>query len=715
MPQQSFDPTTATAVLKAAKFPRSGEPNDAALVSYAEAAVASWIRRSQHDRLHARALADFLYKAAAKTYHCQAILRCLLKVLTAVGNYTDAERALVTYLDLAEKGRVRAQKGSSFVDIDDAHTTVQTAAEGLQMLVRYVRDAGKAKETAEVLRGWIVASSAADGSQTGLAADKEAGTQETSGEDKMKILSTAWMAVGSAYNLEARSALNNSARDADAESARLAFDKALAFDDNNTEALYEYSLLLAEFYHDLDRAEELARKARKIDAGHLGAAHVLALILSAREKYLEARESCRCAMQDTTGEQRRRMSLAEKRLVLQIRMTDIALMEVTEGPQAALEKVSDSLFAVYNDLFTWDEDTVESQIHEASTSAMSFPRLSEKDWEKEKPRRDIVPAAPVPAIAITAHNGQEIGEAADVDDDDDEEFQRDVTPSPFSTSSSTSNSSGRNGAELNSQKQILDNIPRDLISNTSNIPAAILTDMRVNSSRSQSLLSKRSLILPRSIRRRLSDSSIRSRISSKSSRPPVTAASIIEKNKGGANRVLRNSLSVDDTELKTISMQCLREVWLLVAGLFRRREKWNECAAAIAEATKLGGAKEDTFTERGFLMSAQGRTADAMEAFEAALTVSIDHVPAIIGISIVLLNLPDKEQPVARDRAFVLLETTTKLEGWDSSEAWMLLGDIYESIGSEEQVRESWWRCVQLEETRPIRRWKVAWMWDTAQ
>ncbi|KAK9370143.1 hypothetical protein V1509DRAFT_618635 [Lipomyces kononenkoae] len=715
MPPQSFDPATATAVLKAAKFPRSGEPNDAALISYAEAAVASWIRRSQHDRLHAKALADFLYKAAVKTYHCQAILRCLLKVLTALGNYTDAERALETYLDLAEKGRVRAQKGSSFVDIDDAHTTIETAAEGLQMLVRYVRDAGKAKEMAEVLRGWIVVASAADDSQIDLAAQKEAGIHETSVEDKKKILSRAWMAVGSAYNLVARSALNNAARDADAESARLAFDKALASDEGNTEALYEYSLLLAEFYHDLDGAEELARKARQIDASHLGAAHVLALILSAREKYLEAREICRGAVQDTTGEQRRRMSLAEKRLVLQIRMTDVALIEVTEGPQAALEKVSDGLFAVYNDLFTWDEDTVESQIHEASTSALSFPRPSEKNWEKEKSRRDIIPAAPVPAIAVTAD--EQVGERAngDNDDDDDDEFQRDATPSPFSTSSSTSNSSGRNGANLNSQKQILDNIPRDLISHTSNIPSAILADMRVNSPKSQSVLSKRSQILPRSIRRRLSDSSIRSRMSSKSSRQPVTAASIIEQNKGGANRVLRNSLSVDDTELKVISMQCLREVWLLVAGLFRRREKWNECAAAIAEATKLGGAKEDTFAERGFLMYAQGRTADATEAFEAALTVSIDHVPAIIGISIALLNLPDKEQPMARDRAFVLLETTTKLEGWDSSEAWILLGDIYKSIGSEEHVRESWWRCVQLEETRPIRRWKVAWMWDTAQ
>ncbi|KAK9317937.1 hypothetical protein V1522DRAFT_7821 [Lipomyces starkeyi] len=709
MPPQLFDPATATAVLKAAKFPRSGEPNDVDLVCYAETAVASWIRRGQHDRLHARALADFLYKAAAKTYHCQAILRCLLKVLTTLGNYTDAERALVTYLDLAEKGRVRAQKGSAFVDIDNAHTTVETAAEGLQMLVRYVRDAGKAKDNAEILRGWIVIASAAEDSQTSLAGDKETSVPEALGQNKKKILSTAWTAVGSAYILVARSALNNSARDADAESARLAFDNALTFDENNIEALYEYSLLLAEFYHDLDGAEDLARRARQMDASHLGLAHVLALILSAREKHLEAREVCRIAVQDTTGEQRRRMTLTEKRVVLQLRMTEIALIEMTEGAQAALEKVSDGLFAVYNELFTWDEDTVESQIHEASTSAISFPQPS----EKEETRRDIVPAVPVPAIAVTAHDGQERGEAI-VDDDDDDEFHRDAAASPFSTSSSTSNSSGRKPVS-NTEKQILDNIPQDLISNTSNIPAAILADMRITSPKSRNLLSKKSLILPQSIRRRLSDASLRSRMSSKSSRQPITAASIIEKNKGGANRVLRNSLSADDTELKNISMQCLREVWLLVAGLFRRREKWNECAAAIGEATKLGGAKEDTFTERGFLMHAQDRTADAMEAFEAALTVSIDHIPAIIGISTVLLNLPDKEQPMARDRAFVLLETSTKLEGWDSSEAWLLLGNIYESIGSEEHVRESWWRCVQLEETRPIRRWKVAWMWDTAQ
>ncbi|KAJ8103932.1 hypothetical protein POJ06DRAFT_279561 [Lipomyces tetrasporus] len=707
MPPQSFDPATATAVLKAAKFPRSGEPNDPELVSYAERTVASWMRRGQHDRLHARALADFLYKAAAKTYHCQAILRCLLKVLTALGNYTDAERALVTYLDLADKGRVRAQKGSAFVDIDNALTTVETAAEGLQMLVRYVRDAGKAKEMAEILRGWIVVASAAGDSQTNVAADKETSIQEAVGSNKSKVLSTSWTAVGSAYTLVARSALNNSARDADADSARLAFDMALTFDENSTETLYEYSLLLAEFYRDLDGAEDLVRKGREVDAGHLGLAHILALILSAKEKHSEAREVCRSVVQDTTGEQRKRMTLVEKRVVLQLRMTEIGLIEMTEGVQAALENVSDGLFAVYNELFTWDEDTVESQIHEASTSAISFPQPREKNLEKEKTRYDVVPAVSVPAIAVTDDNGQEGGEP--IGDDDEDEFQRDVAPSPFSNPSSTSNSSGRKPLS-NTEKQILDNIPQDLISNTSNIPTAILADMRISSQKSRSLLPKKSLILPRSIRRRLSDASIRSRMSS---RQPITAASIIEKNKGGANRVLRNSLSVDDTQLKNISMQCLREVWLLVAGLFRRREKWNECAAAIAEATKLGGAKEDTFTERGFLMHAEDRIVDAMEAFEAALTVSIDYVPAIVGISTVLLSLPDKEQPMARDRAFVLLETTTKLEGWDFSEAWMLLGDIYESIGSEEQVRESWWRCVQLEETRPVRRWRVAWMWDT--
>lgn len=122
-----------------------------------------------------------------------------------------------------------------------------------------------------------------------------------------------------------------------------------------------------------------------------------------------------------------------------------------------------------------------------------------------------------------------------------------------------------------------------------------------------------------------------------------------------------------------------------------------------------------TYKQRGFLMHAQQQSHEALEAFEAALTVSIDYIPAIVGLSSVLLSLPDFEQPMARDRALVLLETASNLSGWDSPEVWLLLGQGYESIGNVDRVREAYWRAVTLEESRPVRKWRSAWLWETAQ
>lgn len=60
----------------------------------------------------------------------------------------------------------------------------------------------------------------------------------------------------------------------------------------------------------------------------------------------------------------------------------------------------------------------------------------------------------------------------------------------------------------------------------------------------------------------------------------------------------------------------------------------------------------------------------------------------------------------ARDRAYGLLSTLTKLgTGWDYSEAWFALARAYEEGGQLDKEREALWWCVELEDTRPIRRW----------
>ncbi|KAK9464043.1 uncharacterized protein V1516DRAFT_95949 [Lipomyces oligophaga] len=751
MPRQSYDTATAAHILDNAVFPHSGQPNDPGLMTYISQVMISWQQRGKCDRLTARMLTEFLYKAAAKTYQSQMILRSLLSVLTVLGNYVDAERALDRYIELANQEHKMALKGAGASDSDDVLTIISTITAGLVMTVRCVRERKPALTRAQALVEWITIaqSELSNGVQTRK--PEYLGSVPTK-EEIQRSLADAWAAVGSAYMFSAWSAVDCDMRTEYTEKSSSAFSKSLELYGDDGNVYYEYALLQAQMMRDVPRAEELARRALEIDKTHLGASHVLSLCLSARDANQEARSIIKEALELSTraSTSEKPVSLVDKRMILQLHMTDIALIEATSGVQAALENVSDGLFAVYNELFTWDEDTVESQIHEASTSAIPLP----KSTDREKKRSQVVPTVEPPAIELTTvagvfggdhGDGGASGDNSENDDDEDEDDEgimlianshsRTFASDAVGYGQSTPGRLPPARAPDKQQKSVLEKLPQEHLASGSNVSADILAEMRHISPRHKGL-SKGGVL--RSIRRRLSDASLRSRKSSVMTAQSMTAANssssgaswsaansraaaataavnIIEKNKNRGNRVLRNSTSVDDAELKAISMQCLRDVWLLVAGLFRKAERWTESGTAITEATQLGGAKEDTFAERGFLMVAQQKQYEAQEAFEAALTVAIDYYPAIIGLAALLLELADSEQPVARDRAYALLRGCTHLEGWDSSEAWLLLGQIYEQMGSVEMVKRAYWLCIELEESRPVRRWRTAWLWDSAQ
>jgi hypothetical protein len=95
-----------------------------------------------------------------------------------------------------------------------------------------------------------------------------------------------------------------------------------------------------------------------------------------------------------------------------------------------------------------------------------------------------------------------------------------------------------------------------------------------------------------------------------------------------------------------------------------------------------------------------------MTNFERALLSSPDFPPATIGLAKTLLSLPNESDVASsRDRAEVLLDSVTKLAGWDSSEAWFWLGEIYEQCYLPVKAAECWSYCEELEERKPVREW----------
>jgi tetratricopeptide (TPR) repeat protein len=157
-------------------------------------------------------------------------------------------------------------------------------------------------------------------------------------------------------------------------------------------------------------------------------------------------------------------------------------------------------------------------------------------------------------------------------------------------------------------------------------------------------------------------------------------------------------------------------------------------------------------------LSAQNLKHEAKADFERALLHYPDHPKAIVGLSNILLDIysqniplepidsaglpnprpvppapdanretnkqhilshtpsaenqidpPELNRLAARDRAFGLLSTLTKLgSGWDYSEAWYALARAYEESGQVEKAKDVLWWCVELEDSHPVRSWKLA-------
>ena len=98
---------------------------------------------------------------------------------------------------------------------------------------------------------------------------------------------------------------------------------------------------------------------------------------------------------------------------------------------------------------------------------------------------------------------------------------------------------------------------------------------------------------------------------------------------------------------------------------------------------------------------------EAIANFERALLYSPDYPPAIVGLAKTLLTFStDKDPTSSRDRAEVLLDSVTKLNGWDHSEAWFWLGEIYERCSMPMKAAECWSYCDELEERKPVREWR---------
>lgn len=140
------------------------------------------------------------------------------------------------------------------------------------------------------------------------------------------------------------------------------------------------------------------------------------------------------------------------------------------------------------------------------------------------------------------------------------------------------------------------------------------------------------------------------------------------------------------------------------AATFRRWGKSDQCLVAIEEAEVLDPENPDVWVQLGlYHVSAIAPNYDhALPAFTKSMLLKPDHPPGLVNLSKLYINTGSIEL------AHSLLNQMTQDSGWDVPEAWYYLGKVCESQGRIERSRECWKYALELEETRPARRWEDA-------
>ncbi|KAI9746460.1 MAG: hypothetical protein M1818_000173 [Claussenomyces sp. TS43310] len=358
-----------------------------------------------------RSVLDILYRASTKTFHSTAILRHLFTVHLAIAEFDLAFKAFDTYLDIVKRGKARVEKsGEPEYGLDSDEVVLITVSECIKALCRYGSNhaAEKAKDLTHFLLEWfekhcpndVDAGSTVNGGLAGGASNV------SNSSISPEVLGMMWRSVGISQAQLARLTYNAEARGDLQQQAIKSLRKALSNEcgsTNDVESLFALAVVLAERREIVtaiellkaallkpsnpgdtpsgDPTERFLRKRSLVPLWHL-----LALLLSARQDYATAARSCDGAFEqfqdretnsgppnvvetyqsehlNNTGGPNLKakaasrhasivhgMDDAEKENMLQVKITQLVLIEILEGPEAAVNG-SDELFSLYAQLF----------------------------------------------------------------------------------------------------------------------------------------------------------------------------------------------------------------------------------------------------------------------------------------------------------------------------------------------------------------------------
>ncbi|KAK5082986.1 hypothetical protein LTR05_006868 [Lithohypha guttulata] len=376
-----------TALLKNKKFPKATESN-VVIEQWVERVVRNWQILCgpgwQESDLGpggrnaaTRNVLDILYRAATKTFHSTLILRRLFQVHKSLAEFDLAYHCLDTYIELVERARERAAKAGE-PSPESEEIMLLVVAEGVEGLCSYghQEEARKAFDLVSQLEDWldeivpdeheVVPNGHADSGHT---------TPTPPSNEAVQVVYRA-IGIGRAHWArwtpfsETRSTLQSDALEA--------LQKASRLSDPHPQTLYALALLCAET-RDISQAVKwtkmgLQKLTQLRSQGNLqqqGAFwHLMTLLLSSQQDFDTALQSSIATLDNVLGptlfnghesladdpSTRATEQIADDlecddlQKVVEVQITYLALTELMDGPEAALN-VSGELLSLYAKLF----------------------------------------------------------------------------------------------------------------------------------------------------------------------------------------------------------------------------------------------------------------------------------------------------------------------------------------------------------------------------
>ncbi|KAK3375274.1 hypothetical protein B0H63DRAFT_563206 [Podospora didyma] len=658
---------------------------------------------------------DTLYGAATKTYHSTAILRSLFTVHLAVAEFGLAFMAFDSWFEIIKKGKARIESsGHPEPGLDDDATMLETMSACIAALCRY-----GGKDAAEKARN--------------LAAELEllieklalASAASTVNGVPPNIFALSWQSVGLANAQWARMTYDSESRTQVQEKAIQCLRKSLSPEFGqvvDVKGVFALGLLFAEQRKlpvavELVKTALLAEKAVEENEGIRNGPywrerslvplwHLLALMLSARQEYLMAQRACEGAMEqfkdpsvlfgsrglngpyrsDHLNEAGARDERAadglvdemddyEKESILEIKMTQLSLLELVDGPAVAVN-ASTELLTLFPRLFGDMDQKLEldPKTEPPKTSAtLRSLRGSMFGSRPDKPARprqsllneklDTIPSRPqtmqtAQSVATTAPTIQVSNEQQGWDARSSRRSQRAESLHKRSESGKRNSLRKRNNSGNRQRARSSSGAPRPTDGDRHfapfddlNLPQYFTLAGKAGSGHDS-----------------LAPATLKHSASNASSRRGTSELSGISVGGVESFSPLLPFVQFPLDHSRRRRKALLLKVWLVIAGFYRRANLIDHARKACAEAHRIVQALEaevsndtsgsfsarqagwgqeksveelaaDVCTMKGHLSLARERPYQARADFEMALTYFPNHPAAIVGLSNILMDV----------------------------------------------------------------------------